>query len=74
MYYSRNSSFLSKKNSIGATAVEYEDGMIKMIDGTNPTQREALAKTLFTEHRASGGGKAAGNVRGKSHFSNFGHS
>ncbi len=41
----------------GATAVEYEDGNLKMIDGSNPVQREALAKTLFTEHRSASSGQ-----------------
>jgi DNA-directed RNA polymerase I subunit RPA1 len=39
--------------SSGATAIEHENGFRKMIDGKNPVQREALAKTLLTPADAS---------------------
>jgi DNA-directed RNA polymerase I subunit RPA1 len=32
----------------GAVAIEYESGVRKLLDGENPAQREALAKTLLT--------------------------
>jgi DNA-directed RNA polymerase I subunit RPA1 len=40
----------------GAVSVESETGFRKMVDGSNPAQREALAKTLLTSSSNSGGG------------------